>query len=283
MENKRKEEEKSWFQEGCTVQDGKIFQEYDILMHKVDVGFGSWGLYNFYRIQIWKEKHKELYVLFTNWGRIDRWSRGQYQNTPYSTPEEAIKEFSKIFKAKSGNDWDEREHFVNKQKKYRIVQAEHVQKIVRPTFEIDLQTYTESQLPFPIQCLLKDITDVSMLKSAYDDDCDIDTATVPFERIKDDAIKEAYTLLGQINPLVKKREKLDAQKYKVEAEKQDAVLQELSEVLNKICRLSSEYYFLVPKAGYEFEKVAPIDGTDFWWMKKRKGFNIFLSLRHQNQ
>ena len=109
-----------------------------------------------------------------------------------------------------------------------------------------------------------------MLKSAYDDDCDIDTATVPFERIKDDAITEAYKLLDQINPLVKKREKLDAQKYKVEAEKQDAVLLELSEVLNKICRLSSEYYFLVPKAGYEFEKVAPIDRTDLLDEEKKR-------------
>ena len=76
-------------------------------MHKIDVGFGALGLYNFYRIQIWKEEHKELYVLFTNWGRIDRYSQGQYQNTLFSTAEEAIKEFGKIFKAKSlrNTDW----------------------------------------------------------------------------------------------------------------------------------------------------------------------------------
>merc|ERR1711972_98190 len=94
-ENK-KTDEKPLSQEGCTVKDGHIYQDYDILMHKVDVGHGYWGLYNFYRIKIWKENHKNLYVLFTNWGRIDRWSRGQYQNTPYSTPEDAIKEFKKI-------------------------------------------------------------------------------------------------------------------------------------------------------------------------------------------
>ena len=261
LKNTKEKDEKPQSQEGCTVKDGVIYQDYNILMHKVDVGHGYWGLYNFYRIQIWKENHKNLYVLFTNWGRIDRWSRGQYQNTPYSTPEDAIKEFKKIFKAKSGNEWEDRESFVNKHKKYRIVQAEFVQKKDVPSFKIDLKTSQQSELPFSTQCLLKDITDVKMIKKAYDDS-DIDETCIPFERIKEEVVTRAFNILDQILPLVKKKTKLDAQKFKVDDNKHDDVLKQLSDVLDMICRLSSEYYFLVPKDGYEFEKVAPIDSED---------------------
>ena len=44
-----------------------------------------------------------MIVLFTRWGRIG--DIGQFQKTPFGTKEDAIAEFKKIFKSKSGNDW----------------------------------------------------------------------------------------------------------------------------------------------------------------------------------
>ncbi len=76
---------------------------YDVLMTKVDVRIGEWGLYNFYKMQVIHNTEKNLYILFTCWGRIG--DEGQYQRTPYGTIEEATQEFAKIFKAKSGNEW----------------------------------------------------------------------------------------------------------------------------------------------------------------------------------
>ena len=35
--------------DGCIVTDGHLHEEYSILMTKIDVSFGAWGLYNFYR------------------------------------------------------------------------------------------------------------------------------------------------------------------------------------------------------------------------------------------
>ena len=52
-----------------------------------------------------------------------------------------------------------------------------------PSFQIDLKTSKQSKLSFSTQCLLKDITDVNMIKKAYDDS-DIDETSIPFERIK---------------------------------------------------------------------------------------------------
>ena len=45
-------------QKGCIVKEGSIYEDFDVLLNKVDVSFGAWGLYNFYRAQIWKDKHK---------------------------------------------------------------------------------------------------------------------------------------------------------------------------------------------------------------------------------
>ena len=44
-----------------------------------------------------------MYILFTNWGRIG--DEGQYQRTPFPTKDEAVKEYKKIFRAKTGNQW----------------------------------------------------------------------------------------------------------------------------------------------------------------------------------
>ena len=261
-EKQTKEEDKpNKTQTGCTVTDGHIHGDYNILLSKIDVGLGSWGLYNFYRLQIWKDAHKDLYVLFTNWGRIERYGHGQFQNTPYSAPEEAIAEFCKIFAAKTGNKWDEKERFVAKPRKYRIVEMELATKVIRPPVNIDLKSTKTSSLPKLVVKLLEEAASPAMLEKAYTSAGDIDTGAVPFSRIKREVVEKARGMLTEIGPLVEEKEKLDSKKYEVEGEKQAEVLAKLDKVLVKICQLSSEYYHLVPKPGFEFERVTPIDSS----------------------
>ena len=48
--------------EGCIVkQGGTLHGGRTVLMTKVDVSMGAFGMYNFYRMQIWKEKHKDIW------------------------------------------------------------------------------------------------------------------------------------------------------------------------------------------------------------------------------
>ena len=53
---------------------------------------------------------KDMYILFTNWGRIG--DDGQYQQTPFPTKDEAVKEFKKIFRSKTGNQWKDIKRFI---------------------------------------------------------------------------------------------------------------------------------------------------------------------------
>jgi hypothetical protein len=45
-----------------------------------------------------------MYNLITRWGRFG--DLGQYQNTPFTDIDEAVKEYNKLFLSKTGNDWD---------------------------------------------------------------------------------------------------------------------------------------------------------------------------------
>ncbi len=157
---------------GCIVKEGSLHKGYAVLMTKVDVNAGFWGLYNFYRMQIWKEKHKDLWILFTNWGRIgdDDGGGGQYQNTPFATAEKAEAEFEKIFRSKSGNDWDERDDFVPKHRKYRLVEVEKLKHVRKSELNFDLKSgAAPSQLPEEVQVRkarkrVKDVRNHHLLK-----------------------------------------------------------------------------------------------------------------------
>ena len=240
---------------GCSVKNGQLLEDYDILLNKVDVQFSQCGLYNFYRMQIWKEDHKELYILFTNWGRIERYMNGQYQNTPFSKADEAIQEFTKIFKSKTGNEWSNRNSFEEKHKKYRIVHTEHATKIVRPSFKVDLMTNVESQLPMNLQIFMKDISHVNILKTAYIKEKLVDSSSIPFEKIDKKAIGKAKAILSEIKHQIEIKATLQ-KKVRNSGHKYE---NELSDLFNKCCKLSNQYYCLVPTSGFEFEKVPPID------------------------
>lgn len=60
-------------------------------------------------MQLVKEKYKEVYILFNNWGMVG--TDGQHQLTPFFKLELAIKEFKSIFFKKTGNRFEERNNF----------------------------------------------------------------------------------------------------------------------------------------------------------------------------
>lgn len=81
--------------------DGDLY--YDIGLIKVDVKKTFYGIHVFYVMQLIYDKVKDMYVLFTRWGRIG--SIGQYQLTPFPSLLEADAEFKKVFRQKTGNAW----------------------------------------------------------------------------------------------------------------------------------------------------------------------------------
>ncbi|XP_013405621.1 tankyrase-like protein isoform X2 [Lingula anatina] len=240
---------------------------YDILMTKVDTKFGSYGLYNYYKMQIIHDQ-EGLYVLFNNWGRIG--DSGQFQKTPFSTREEAVDEYCKIFKAKAGNDWNNLNNFVNQPKKYRLVSADKRRKQTRPPVNFDLHSDLPSKLPRYVQDFIKDISSVSMLTKQWER-CGVDPSLFPFGRIKRETFQKAIDLLLDIKPLVKRKDELSR-------DLTEGNLPDYQDVCEKIHEHSSEYYQLIPKNGYKFERLTPLDSE----RSIESEINMILSLMELN-
>lgn len=229
------------------VEDSNQSLAFDVLLTKVDVSCGVWGMYNFYKMQLLREKNKDLYVLFTRWGRIG--DRGQFQHTPFFSLEEASKEFCKIFKSKTSNDWSKIKHFKNHPKKYRLVQTEdRIKGKKKPPIKFDLNSDLPSKLPPRLQELIKELSSVKMLSTAYSM-CGIDTDIMPFGQIKKEALLNALKILHQLRDLIQIVEKSKG------SATQESDYQTTCE---NIAKLSNEYFQLVPQAGYEYEKIRPI-------------------------
>jgi len=60
---------------------------WDVYLTKVDLKNGVYGDYVFYKMQLLYDKNRELYVVFTRWGRIGE--TGMNQRTPFNNLEEA--------------------------------------------------------------------------------------------------------------------------------------------------------------------------------------------------
>ena len=64
---------------------------YDVALIKIDVKATYYGINVFYVMQLLFDKVKQIYILWTRWGRIGEF--GQFQRTPFPTLVEAQIEF----------------------------------------------------------------------------------------------------------------------------------------------------------------------------------------------
>lgn len=106
----------------------KVFVEgvkpWDAYLTKVDLKNGIYGDYVFYKMQMVYDSNRDLYVVFTRYGRIGE--DGMHQRTPFPKLEEAKKEFCSIFKSKTGNDFTDLENFTKVKKKYNLSKVNYV-------------------------------------------------------------------------------------------------------------------------------------------------------------
>ncbi|GFO49166.1 poly [ADP-ribose] polymerase [Plakobranchus ocellatus] len=220
---------------------------YSVTLSKVDVTCGTWGMYNFYKLQIVRHTAKNLFILFTRWGRIG--DRGQFQHTPFQTLAEAAKEFCKIYKSKTGNDWNQTTKFQNHPKKYRLMpkpEKQHPQHKVDFNFESSIP----SKLPEAVFDLLSELSSVNMLEASVKK-VGLNEDFMPFGRMKRDTLLEARRVLTDISELIDKVAKLrNNLTMELHAEYQSNC--------EEIAKLTNEYYHLVPIYGFEYETIQPI-------------------------
>ncbi|XP_046544640.1 poly [ADP-ribose] polymerase tankyrase-like [Haliotis rubra] len=245
----------------CTVPNGTLEKDeeqdllYDVLLTKVDINLGVNGLYNFYKIQLVHQPDKDKFILFTRWGRIG--DSGQYQNTLYQVKEEAVKDFCKIFYAKTGNKWTDVKNFENKPRECHIVHnKDRRQGPTRTDIEFRNKSTMKSKLPYHVRNLVEKLTNVTSLKEALSKE-PMDTSIMPFGCMQRDKLLKARSLLQKISVLVEevagyrtgsgREEQTEEKKEKYQAN------------CEEVAKLSSEYYQVIPQVGFAYEKIRPLD------------------------
>ncbi|RCH89506.1 hypothetical protein CU098_003095 [Rhizopus stolonifer] len=171
---------------------------YNIVLMKVELN--SWGTYtdtSFYKLSIIYNKVLDVYILWTRWGPFGK--EGQHQKTPYLTKEEAVQEFKAIFKAKTGNVWDDhRTSFTIKPGRYEIIQkAQHPKDTIIEDFDF-LKSDKPTQLSAEVLNLMKIICNYDYLSRVYTN-TQID---MPLGQIPQKCIEEARGILREVKALI---------------------------------------------------------------------------------
>ncbi|XP_041468095.1 poly [ADP-ribose] polymerase tankyrase-like isoform X1 [Lytechinus variegatus] len=232
---------------GEVLMDTEQDIPYDILMTKVDIRYGQYGMNNFYKMQVVFAKGKDMYILLTRWGRIG--DSGQFQRTPFGTKEEAVTEFCKIFKAKSGNSWSQVKEFSKHPGKYNLVRTDpYFDRRTVKNVEFNLKSDKPSKLHSGTQKLLQTLTSPSMLKHAMKQ-CGASEKYLPFGHLQREVLDQASKKLQEIQDNIKKLEKATAMNERIE-------------IYDKMAALSSDFYMLVPNDSFTHQSMEPINDAN---------------------
>jgi predicted DNA-binding WGR domain protein len=276
-------------------KNGEIYYEnnqpFDCLLTKTDITYGLVGMHNFYKMQLIRQKFlhvnnfvdqtdadASLYILFTRWGRIG--TVGQFQRTPFPSLDEAKAEFLKIFKQKTGNDFNDvvlknLKKFDFKTKKYNLITFEMRSKIKLSDLNFNLPTTTLIQLEQAvatgetIECKIKnleyikfflDLCDSSYLKRNASRDTHVAFDFIPLTRLSRQMIENAFDILtNEIKVLIDERCRIEKE---IVQNKTKELLSEYMSLIDNLNVKSNKYYQLMPQFGYEFDKLKPIDNQN---------------------
>ncbi|KAJ1351867.1 hypothetical protein KIN20_008029 [Parelaphostrongylus tenuis] len=229
------------------VQFPNTHQYMAAVLNKTDLNYGRYGFHNFYRIELMKRRDTDLWILFTNWGRIG-YGCGEYQTTPFSTFEAALKEFKSVWRSKTGQEWAPFDQFQVLPKKYRLLETtkrvENLREISLPwttTLEKDLTRKT-----------IQDISNPRILK---DYARTVDSSMVcPLGHVTEAAIQRAHAVLDECEKNAEDLKKL------LDKEGHDDA--DVLKMYERCRELSSEFYYNLPIGHFEYGSMKIFDDID---------------------
>ncbi|XP_071963816.1 poly [ADP-ribose] polymerase tankyrase-like [Antedon mediterranea] len=235
---------------GVVLIDPELNIPYNAVMTKVEVRYGLQGMNNFYKLQVIHQKGKDVYALFTRWGMIGQ--SGQFQCTPFSTKEEAVKEFLKVFRSKTGNSWSNVKNFEKQPKKYRLVNADPLKskRVYKGEKNPSFSSKIVSKLPSRVIDVMKSLTNHKMYEASMRG-INIDTSYLPTSMISRDVLMKAKKILTKVSENLKECNRLRDENLLQEIEKFQSLMDEIND-------LSNEYYELIPHIDFSYQNISPL-------------------------
>ena len=184
---------------GQIIEDLTTGLHGDVLLSEIEVKSNGEFRQNFSRMQIIGHKLKKQFVLFSRNGKVGE--EGDWKITPFSIPENAIREFMKQYKNKTGNEWTSLPDFRRCTKKFALVPFDFMNRIPAADLEFDLEADQPSKLSAPVQELFRELTQVSCLKEVVKKSI-LDHTIMPFGRLVRKNLENGVNLLFDIRDLI---------------------------------------------------------------------------------
>jgi len=292
------DESKTYIAQNCglNISNYHIYKDdknclYNINLGKVDIKRYKYGEFVFYHLQLLVNEKKKMYHIITRWGRFG--DRGEYQNTPFNDLEDAIKEFNKIFLAKTGNKWEEIKsnlnNFDKKEKKYALV------KLTQKKPEIyDIINYFKTEIKNIYISLTKKNFDLSekimhpnvkklfitlikesfkykITKRSYSNDSDSDDENengIDALYLPKETIEKGFKILSEIGNVNLKIEELQNLREKMKLDEKSLQnpnsafnknINEYRENSQKLIHLTNSFYETIPFKTPRHYTIAPLN------------------------
>lgn len=127
---------------------------------------------SYYKLQLLKADVGNSFWVFRSWGRIGT-TIGSSKIEKMSTLGEAKRQFMTVYEDKTGNMWEEREYFVKVPGKMYPIDVEY-----GDDENLAIETNLPSNLPVPVQNLVKMIFDINAMKKLMME-FELDTEKMP--------------------------------------------------------------------------------------------------------
>lgn len=150
-------------------------------------------------------KHPRGYTVFTNWGRVGE--PGRHESKHFTSASGATALFMKKFKDKTGNNWEDRDNFTPKPRKYHIVDVSYDSDDEENTDDVgkgdrdEEESIPDSKLDKTVQDLIRMIANVDEMKATLKE-FEIDTSRMPLGKLSKDQLKLGYEILKDLQEAI---------------------------------------------------------------------------------
>lgn len=211
--------------------DYTVVDDFDATLNQTNLMGGN-NNNKYYRIQVLQHKKTNKFALWTRWGRVGE-SRGtQTKLQACKDRESCEKAFSKKFKDKTGNFWNNRGNFSAMVGKYELLEIDHTAKKEEDLEPLMMTLKNKKDnveyLPSSLPDETRDLVHLLFEKDMYNDalkEFEIDVRKMPLGALSKDQIQKGISVLEELE------EELKTSRHS---------RQELE-------RLSSQFYTTIPR------------------------------------
>ncbi|KAM6169467.1 protein mono-ADP-ribosyltransferase PARP3 [Rhynchocyon petersi] len=180
----------------------QVHEDYDCTLNQTNIGNNN---NKFYIIQLLVDGNS--FSCWNRWGRVGE--VGQSKLSPFSSLEEAKKDFEKKFRDKTKNSWAERDHFTAHPGKYTLIEVQAEDETQEAVVKVDggpVVTVVQRVLPCSLdpatQKLITNIFSKDMFKNAMTL-MNLDVKKMPLGKLSKQQIAKGFEALEALEAALK--------------------------------------------------------------------------------